>query len=161
MDDVKRKGFWRWLAVILLFVGRGTLFVIGTAVLIFQFYLMFEEDFSFWEISAVEVIFVVVFYYVCARHLRRCRLVGLGLVATLYRPVKNVAWSILASMVILAFGLIVGSDISVPDYSISASDQAFSNLLGMSIVLACIYWASPSVDVEKSNEDKVTPEVVV
>jgi len=151
-----KKGVWYWLKTSVLFVARGVLFVLGMLSLVTVVEGQFENNLSFWEISTFEVLFWFVFCFISIRHYRRCRLANLKIPSIIYKPVRNLGWVAFVLLAVVGGMLVIDPDLNFDQPSLSPLDNLVGELASSVIVLACIYWASPSV---KDNADTVESSV--
>jgi len=147
-----KKGVWYWLKTSVLFVARGVLFVLGMLSLVTVVKGQFENSLSFWEISTLEVLFWFVFCFISIRHYRRCRSANLKVPSIIYKPVRNLGWVTFVLLAVVSGMYVVDPDFNFDPPSLSPFANLVGELASSAIVLACVYWASPSV---KDNADTV------
>ena len=131
-----------WLKTVALFIGQTLLIILGLLNITLSLYEQFEGDFSFLEISTLEFVFYLAFFWLCQRHYHLCRTANLNLRSTLYRPLRNMGW-----IIFLLFLFYMGYAITLDN--IENIDYRFQNLeqlASMAIILSCIYWASPKLE---------------
>lgn len=151
------KGLWYWVKASTLFLGRGTLLIFGLLFFTLIIFDQFEDSLSLWEISASEAMFWFVLLGVSVRHYRRCRLANLKTPSIIYKPLRNIGWFflIICSSFVL-FLRIEGLDVLQELFEALLKPLVLFiyDLISISIVFACIYFASPK---EKDNVEAAEP----
>lgn len=146
--------FLRLLKSTLLLLFRSSLLFLGLGIFILIFYLQFEGDFSFLEISFVELCSWGVFFYLFLRHYLLCRDAQLGRIWSLYLLFKNVGWLMAFIVTIVVVGLFYSSDPSAISYESDSILYQYEHLIDvvcMVILFLCVYFSAPEIETKSES----------
>lgn len=144
----------------LLFIGQSLLFCLGFISMILIFLRFFESNFSFAELSLLEILFSLALFFVVSHYVNASKATGLPWTQMLYRPLRLIGLlSLIGFLYLLVMISINSRNISLQVFSINNSMRI--QWVCLILIPLCFYWSTPKVSTAVADEDAKEKEEVV
>jgi len=127
------------------FIGKSILVLFAVLMIVVVVLMAFEESISFLEISTMEMLFVVVFFFLVKRYIDNVGQSKLSWRKRLYLPLRNIGWFSILTIIPLVFILIKQESLI---FKYENLIQIFT-YIGVAI---CIYMAASKDNVVSESE---------
>lgn len=138
------------------FIGKSILILFGLLEIVSVVWEAFEESISFLEISTMELIFFVVFFFLVKRYVESVGQSKLSWWKRLYPPLRNIGWFSILTTIPLIFILI-----QQESFNFIFKYEKLLQIFTYIGVAVCIYMATPKEKQGTESENDMDTPVEV